>query len=79
MTNIGVLSTIRHAFFHDYEVVFAVDACAGTSKREHESSLYDIATFFGDLATSTAIIASLSGAVPLEIQPPVPPLPLATT
>ncbi|MBN8999678.1 MAG: cysteine hydrolase [Rhizobiales bacterium] len=64
VTNICVRSTDHDAFFNGYEVVVPRDCCAATGPREQESTLYDIATHFGVVSTSAAVVAALtSGAV----------------
>ena len=60
VTNICVRSTVHDAFFNGYEVVVPRDCCAATGPREQESTLYDIATHFGIVATAADIIASLA-------------------
>jgi ureidoacrylate peracid hydrolase len=60
VTNICVRSTVHDAFFHGYSVIVAEDCVAATGPREQESSLYDIATHFGEIADSEAIIKALS-------------------
>ena len=55
--NICVRSTIQDAFFHGYAVTVVDDACRATSDRERESSLFDIATHFGEVATVDEIVA----------------------
>lgn len=55
--NICVRSTIHDAFFHGYAVTVAADACQATSDRERDSSLFDIATHFGEVATVDDVIA----------------------
>jgi ureidoacrylate peracid hydrolase len=54
--NICVRSTVHDAFFHGYQVVVPEDACRATGDREMASSLYDIATHFGDVATADDVI-----------------------
>jgi ureidoacrylate peracid hydrolase len=50
--------------FEGYEVVVPRDCCAGTGIREHESSLYDIATHFGVVSNAANVVASLcTGAI----------------
>lgn len=51
VTNICVRSTAHDAFFRGYNVIVAEDACAATSEREQASTLYDIETHFGRVAT----------------------------
>lgn len=65
VTNICVRSTVHDAFFNGYEVVVPADACAATGPREQESSLYDIATHFGVVASSSAVVAALTGGTPI--------------
>lgn len=45
--NICVRSTVHDAFFHGYDVWVVPEACHATGPREHESTLFDIATHFG--------------------------------
>ncbi len=59
VTNICVRSTVHDAFFHGYRVVVPEDCVAATGPREQESSLYDIATHFGAVTSSTEIIDAL--------------------
>lgn len=64
VTNICVRSTVHDAFFNGYEVVVPRDCCAATGPREHESTLYDIATHFGIVSDAARVAASLrAGAV----------------
>jgi ureidoacrylate peracid hydrolase len=75
VTNICVRSTVHDAFFLGYEVIVATDACAGTTPREQDSSLYDIATHFGSLASSSSLLVALAHpAHPLELVMPNPPI-----
>ncbi len=60
VTNICVRSTVHDAFFRGYEVVVATDACAATGEREQASTLYDIETHFGRLATADELIGALT-------------------
>lgn len=54
--NICVRSTVHDAFFLGYDVWVAGDACRATSPREEESTLYDIATHFGEVRTVAEVI-----------------------
>jgi len=72
VTNICVRSTVHDAFFLGYEVVVPADACAATGPREQESTLYDIATHFGAVSNSTAVIAAMDGRAAIENE--VPPV-----
>ncbi len=56
--NICVRATIHDAFFHGYDVWIAPDACQATSDREAESSLYDIATHYGEVRTTGEVMAA---------------------
>jgi ureidoacrylate peracid hydrolase len=60
VTNICVRSTVHDAFFNGYDVVVPSDACAATGQREQDSSLYDIATHFGIVSTSTEVVQALA-------------------
>jgi ureidoacrylate peracid hydrolase len=54
--NICVRATIHDAFFHGYDVWVVQDASQATSQREEESSLFDIATHYGDVTTVSAVL-----------------------
>ena len=58
--NICVRATVHDAFFLDYDVWVVRDACQGTSEREEESSLYDIATHYGDVTTMADVLEAWS-------------------
>ena len=62
VTNICVRSTVHDGFFLGYDVVVPHDACAATSSREQESTLYDIATHFGTVAPTEEVTAAIAGA-----------------
>jgi ureidoacrylate peracid hydrolase len=66
VTNICVRSTVHDAFFLGYQVIVPEDCVAATGPREQESSLYDIATHFGIVAASEAVVAALLRSAPLE-------------
>ncbi len=59
VTNICVRSTVHDAFFLGYTVIVPVDCVAGTSPREHESSLYDIETHYGIVTSLEEVLALL--------------------
>lgn len=65
VTNICVRSTVHDAFFIGYDVVVPADACAATGPREHDSSLYDIATHFGVVSDSATVVAALREGAPI--------------
>lgn len=65
VTNICVRSTVHDAFFNGYDVVVPEDCVAATGPREQESSLYDIATHFGIVSQSAAVIDALRDGTPL--------------
>jgi ureidoacrylate peracid hydrolase len=66
VTNICVRSTVHDAFFNGYEVVVPRDCCAATGPREQESSLYDIATHFGIVSDSAAVVAAFASGAAIE-------------
>jgi ureidoacrylate peracid hydrolase len=66
VTNICVRSTVHDAFFNGYEVVVPRDCCAATGPREHESTLYDIATHFGVVSDSASVARALREGAFLE-------------
>lgn len=68
VTNICVRSTVHDAFFNGYEVVVPRDCCAATGPREHESTLYDIATHFGVVSDAAAVVAAFSSGRVIENQ-----------
>jgi ureidoacrylate peracid hydrolase len=49
---------VHDAFYNGYQVVVAEDACRATGDREMESTLYDIATHYGDVASTDDVIGS---------------------
>lgn len=59
VTNICVRSTVHDAFFNGYEVVVPHDCCAATGPREQDSTLYDIATHFGIVSDTEAVVQAL--------------------
>lgn len=66
VTNICVRSTVHDAFFNGYEVVVPRDCCAATGPREQESTLYDIATHFGVVSDSAAVVAALTSGTVIQ-------------
>jgi ureidoacrylate peracid hydrolase len=66
VTNICVRATVHDAFFLGYQVIVPEDSVAGTGPREHESSLYDIATHFGVVSDSVAVVAGLNQRTTIE-------------
>ena len=65
VTNICVRSTVHDGFFLGYDVIVPTDGCLATGPREQASSLYDIETHFGRLATSDEVCAALHMVAPL--------------
>ena len=59
VTNICVRSTVHDAFFLGYRVLVPEDCVAATGPREQVSSLYDIATHFGWVTDSAAVVRAL--------------------
>ncbi len=58
--NICVRATIHDAFFNGYDVWLVRDASQGTSEREEASSIYDIATHYGDVTTIAEVVEAWS-------------------
>jgi ureidoacrylate peracid hydrolase len=58
--NICVRATVHDAFFLGYDVWVVRDACQGTSEREEASSLYDIATHYGDVIIVSEVLEAWS-------------------
>lgn len=56
VTNICVRSTAHDAFFRGYDVIIPEDCVAATSRREQESSLYDLDTHYATVTDSAAVI-----------------------
>jgi ureidoacrylate peracid hydrolase len=50
-TNVCVESTLRSAFFRDFEVVMASDCCAARTTRAHDGALENVRQHFGLVAT----------------------------
>ncbi len=57
VTNICVRSTVHDAFFRDYDIIVPRECVMATSEREQESTLYDIDTHFGTVATIEEVLA----------------------
>lgn len=56
VTNICVRSTAHDAFFRGYDVIIPEDGVAATSRREQESSLYDLDTHYATVTDSATVI-----------------------
>ena len=56
-TNVCVETTARQAFLKDFYVVFTSDGTATYSQREHDTTLWNIDSFFGQVATADEIVA----------------------
>ena len=63
VTNICVRSTAHDAFFRDLDVFVPRDACAATSEREQQSTLYDISTHFGTVTDVATLVAALNQSI----------------
>lgn len=61
VTNICVRSTAHDAFFRGYDVIVVQDCVAATSEREQESSLYDIDTHYGTVASLEEVLTVFEG------------------
>lgn len=58
-TNIGVETTAREAYQHNYNQVFAVDAMNGPTKAEHDMTIQSIFPKIGRVRTTEDILQSL--------------------
>jgi ureidoacrylate peracid hydrolase len=56
-TNVCVETTARQAFLKDYYVVFTSDCTATYSQVEHDTTLWNIDSFFGEVATADEVAA----------------------
>jgi ureidoacrylate peracid hydrolase len=54
-TNVCVETTARQAFLRDYYVVFLNDCTATYSQAEHDATLHNIDSFFGQVASAAEI------------------------
>ena len=57
-TNVCVESTAREGFMLNYNVVLVDDACATTSREEHEGTLLNCRNYFGRVATVDEVVAA---------------------
>lgn len=56
-TNVCVESTARDAFMRDYHVFLVEDCAAAPTKEEHQSTVYNIRTYFGYVLDSSTVAA----------------------
>ncbi|MBM3529969.1 MAG: cysteine hydrolase [Alphaproteobacteria bacterium] len=56
-TNVCVESTLRSAFFRDFEVVVIDDCCAARTAKQHEATLDNVRQFFGMVAQADEVEA----------------------
>jgi ureidoacrylate peracid hydrolase len=54
-TNVCVESTLRSAFFRDFEVVVIDDCCAARNAKAHEATLDNVRQFFGIVASADEV------------------------
>ena len=59
VTNICVRSTCHDAFFRGYDVIVPPECVMATGEREQASSLYDIDTHYGTVASLDDVLAAL--------------------
>jgi len=55
-TNVCVESTARDGYMKDYYIVFVSDCTATFVMEDHEATLRNIDTYFGDVVTSSEVI-----------------------
>jgi ureidoacrylate peracid hydrolase len=56
-TNVCVESTIRDAFMRDYQSVLVEDCAGAPTKKEHESAVHNVRTYFGSVTDSASLLA----------------------
>src|SRR5260370_16200605 len=66
-TNVCVETTARQAFLRDYYVVFTSDCTATYDQADHEATLRNIDTYFGEVVTAEAVHACWQ-AVPARLR-----------
>jgi ureidoacrylate peracid hydrolase len=54
-TNVCVESTLRSAFFRDFEIVLIEDCCAARNVRAHEATLDNVRQYFGIVASADEV------------------------
>lgn len=59
-TNLGVESTARDAYHHNYNQIFAIDAMAASTVEEHESTVKNIFPRMGTRASTAEIVSSIN-------------------
>lgn len=57
-TNVCVESTLREGLFHEYHVTLVEDCCAAYSQELHDTTVKNVAEYFGVVATSDELIGS---------------------
>ena len=60
-TNVCVESTARDGFMLDYHIVLPSDLTAGVNDQAKQMSLFNIATFFGEVVESDRILSAWEG------------------
>jgi ureidoacrylate peracid hydrolase len=60
-TNVCVESTLREALFHDYHVTLVEDCCASYEQELHDSTVRNVAKYFGYVHTSSDVVAQWAG------------------
>lgn len=60
-TNVCVESTARDGFMMDYHIVIPSDLTAGVNEQAKQMALYNINTFFGEVAESEYILRTWEG------------------
>jgi ureidoacrylate peracid hydrolase len=63
-----VESTVRDAFFADYYVVLAEDACADYAPERHRASLTKVDLSFGRIVPTDAVLAEWAGPAPAQLR-----------
>lgn len=70
-TNVCVESTIRDAYFRDYDVTVVEDCVAGSFPSLHQATLENVRIYFGEVVSLADFLANHDAAVtPAAAVPP---------
>jgi ureidoacrylate peracid hydrolase len=68
-TNVCVESTARHGFMLDYNIALVKDACASTSRTEHDMTLENIDGYFGSVVSVNQLIEVWKSLAEAKVSP----------
>jgi nicotinamidase-related amidase len=60
-TNVCVETTARHGFIKGYHIVLMTDCTGAPTQPEHEAAVFNLKTYFGQVASSTQLAALWAG------------------